>query len=377
MGLSQVGESYENDGNFSEISLLDTQKGGDVSRLENFRCSHPDGTLTRSGTTVKAIVGEEHLALDSNRTFRMIYSKGSGNQILSRLEMREFYDEDGSYICTIRNIDGNDPAFGTAMISTVKPIDNAISINYKIVVPGPVRKQYIYSPNTTTVQDQAKGLVDLAKVGDLDTDTALDFQLALEGDNTEPMDKLAQWAAGVRDQYPLWSKNVVSYLRMGDFRDKRIHNGTNLTGDHTLLASEFVPLSNYRVSLVTSGKIFDLAMAGGAHETHLQTPLLIDSKPGNYSPFLLAYGHNIVLTQLGIDKVHSDYSGVPMKIAPGSRMENGAKPVVDSTNLNRSLALVSAFFYAPDALHSIVNTTPKILAFGGQKKFKAVLPSRT
>jgi len=65
------------------------------------------------------MVGEEHLALDSHRTFRMIYSKGSGNQIFSRLEMREFYDEDGSYVCTLRNIDGNDPAFGTTMISTV------------------------------------------------------------------------------------------------------------------------------------------------------------------------------------------------------------------------------------------------------------------
>ncbi|KAF2440241.1 hypothetical protein P171DRAFT_475754 [Karstenula rhodostoma CBS 690.94] len=254
-----------------------------------------------------------------------------------------------------------DPAFGTAMILTVTPIDQDISINYKIVIPGSLRTQY--SPNTTPVQEQAKGLVDLAK-------------LTIDGDNTEPTDKLAQWAAGVRDRYPLWSKNVVSHLRMGDFRDKRIHNGTNLTGGHTLLASEFVPLSNYRVTLVTSGKIFDPAMTGGAHETNIQTPLLIDSKPGNYSPSLLAYGHNIVLTKLGMDKVHNDYGGVPMKIAPGSRMENGVTPVVDSTNLNRSLALVSAFFYAPEAVHLVLRTTPKILAFGGQKKFKAVLPER-
>jgi hypothetical protein len=51
------------------------------------------------------------------------------------------------------------------------------------------------------------------------------------------MDKLAQWAAAIRNSLPLWPKNVVSYLRMGDFRDKYIHNGTNPTGDHTLLAS--------------------------------------------------------------------------------------------------------------------------------------------
>lgn len=90
------------------------KKGGDVLRLENFRCNHPDGTTTKSETTVKAIVGDEHLVLGSNRTFRMIYSKAKGNQILSRLEMREFYDDDGSYICTVRNIDGNYPAFGTS-----------------------------------------------------------------------------------------------------------------------------------------------------------------------------------------------------------------------------------------------------------------------
>jgi hypothetical protein len=44
--------------------------------------------------------------------------------------MREFYDEGGSYTCTIRDIDGKDPAFGTAMISTVTPIENAVIINY-------------------------------------------------------------------------------------------------------------------------------------------------------------------------------------------------------------------------------------------------------
>lgn len=81
MGLSQVGDSYENDGNFSETSLLDDEEGGDDLRLENFRCSQPDVTLTRSGTSVKAIVGDEHLVLDSDRTFRLIYFKGSGNQI--------------------------------------------------------------------------------------------------------------------------------------------------------------------------------------------------------------------------------------------------------------------------------------------------------
>ncbi|KAK7188630.1 hypothetical protein PSPO01_05263 [Paraphaeosphaeria sporulosa] len=229
MGLCQVGESYENDGNFTQISLVDKQKGGDVLRLENFRCSHPY---------------DEHFVLDSNRIFRMIYSTGNASQILSRLEMRGLYDEDGSYICTICDLNGNDPAFGTALVFTATPVDQAIIVNYKIVVPGPVRKQYIYSPNTIPIQEQAKGLVDLAKLA-------------------------TQWASTVHDKCSLWCKSVVYYLHMGDFRDKRIHNGTNLTGDHTLLASEFVPLSNYRVLPITIGKIYDSAMADGAHETNI------------------------------------------------------------------------------------------------------------
>lgn len=59
------------------------------------------------------------------------------------------------------------------MISTVTPVDQAINVNYKIVVPGLVRKQYTYSPNTTPIQEQAKGFVDLSKVGELDTDISL------------------------------------------------------------------------------------------------------------------------------------------------------------------------------------------------------------
>ena len=53
-----------------------------------------------------------------------------------------------------------------------------------------------------------------------------------------------------------------------------------------------------------------------------------------------------------------------MALRPGSRLENGATPVADSTNLNRLLALVSAFLYAPDALPSLVRAKPQILSFG-------------
>jgi hypothetical protein len=57
-----------------------------------------------------------------------------------------------------------------------------------------------------------------------------------------------------------------------------------------------------------------------------------------------------------------------MKLKPGSRLETGATPVVDSTNLNRVLSLVSALLYAPDALPSLKATRPKILDFGVRLK---------
>ena len=77
-------------------------------------------------------------------------------------------------------------------------------------------------------------------------------------------------------------------------------------------------------------------------------PLMTDPKPGVYTPFLTAYISNVEVYQLGLDKVHSDYGGIPMKLAPGSRLETGATPIVDSTRLNRSLAEIAfAYYTAP------------------------------
>ena len=105
-------------------------------------------------------------------------------------------------------------------------------------------------------------------------------------------------------------------------------------------------------------------MRVGAPTLNLKEPLSLDTKPGAYSVFLSAYAMNVGLYQLNIDKVHSDYGSIPMALRPGSRVENGATPVVDSTNLNRFLALVSAFLYAPDALPSLVRAKPQIFSFG-------------
>ena len=74
-------------------------------------------------------------------------------------------------------------------------------------------------------------------------------------------------------------------------------------------------------------------------------PLATDPKPGVYTPFLTAYISNVEIYQLGLDKVHSDYGGIPMRLQPGSRLENGAQPIIDSSRVNRTIAELSFAFY--------------------------------
>ena len=84
---------------------------------------------------------------------------------------------------------------------------------------------------------------------------------------------------------------------------------------------------------------------------------------GVYAVFLSAYALNIGIYQLGLDKVHSDYGGIPMNVAPGSRLETGAHPIVDATNLNRILALLASLFYAPIAIAHVTSVKPSIMRF--------------
>ncbi|KAF2280034.1 uncharacterized protein EI97DRAFT_498320 [Westerdykella ornata] len=376
MGVSQVNQSFQNDGNFSEIDLLDVQHGGPIMRLETFRASHPTGaySYTASGTPVEALAGEEHLGENSNRTFRMTFSTGQLDKVLTTLEMREFFDEDGHYSVYMRDVDGNSDTFGSTLISNVTPKDNSIEIEYKITAPDDaIEKKVLYSPQPAPLTEQVPSLVDISEVEQLNTAKSIKVDMSLDNSkNKSANEHLLAFGKDVRNAYPTFANNVQTYLRMGDFRDKCIHHGTNLTGTNPLLAAEFIPLRNYRVSLIMSGKVMDPNMSAGASHTHLTAPLNHDNKPGSYTPFLVAYAANVVLHQLGIDKVHSDYGGIPMKLKPGSRLETGVSPLVDSTNFNHALSLVSALLYAPDALPSLKATKPKILEFGVRRKLAIV-----
>src|SRR5262249_23925274 len=141
---------------------------------------------------------------------------------------------------------------------------------------------------------------------------------------------------------------------------KCVHNGTNLTGPSPALASEYVLIRAYRKSLITMGRIADVDMykhtLGTMSPMMASVPLTTDPKPGVYTPFLTAYISNVEVYQLGLDKVHSDYGGIPMAVAPGSRLETGASPIVDSTRLNRTLDELAFAYYVnpqPNAVRAL------------------------
>ncbi|AFM20288.1 hypothetical protein Mycch_5653 (plasmid) [Mycolicibacterium chubuense NBB4] len=158
-------------------------------------------------------------------------------------------------------------------------------------------------------------------------------------------------------EYSRWQQNVVQYLRFGDFRDKAVHPGVNLTGPNPRLTSELMTVRSYRSSMIQLGRVFDVDMTPKRNKLLDATaPIEVDSKPGVYAIFLSAYLANIDAYKLSLDKVHSDYSGVPLALMAGSRMENGIEPRVSADNANRALAELAFAFYIGETGQASIRT---------------------
>ena len=309
MGVTQTNQSFQNDGNFSQLDLLNVQFGGPIMRLETFRCSHPEGEhgITAAGTPVTSLAGNDHLSEASNRTFRMIFSYGQMDNIIALLEMREYYEESGSASLYIRDIDGRSSSFGVVLSTSLVPRDDGVTLRYKILQPSTLDKRVLNSPYYEAPTKQVKGLADLAEVETLhSTSEELSIDLILGEENSKALADLSSFSESILKQYPDWATNVQVYQRMGDFRDKCLHHATNLIGQNPRLASEFIIARNYRLALIIGGYTFDPQMRVGAATLNPSEPLSLDTKPGVYSVFLSAYALNVGLYQLGIDKVHSD-----------------------------------------------------------------------
>jgi hypothetical protein len=373
MAVQQIAASYQNDGNFAQLDLQDVKAKGPHFRIETYRASQPLGTYgtNLAGSRVDHICGVDHLGPHSNKVFRSIDSVNRGDKQVVILEIREAIEPSGAFYVRVRDVDAESPSFGHVVVCSAKPLPhNRYEIAYEIRVPKAVKAVAVHSP----LSDPITTLTGLPDIGG-QVDSLGDVDLALPGN---PLAATIQWNGSKSEinqvfaefetiiqtlpQYAKFKSNIIFYLRMGDFRDKCIHDGTNLTGPLPGLASEFVLIRAYRKSLMMLGRIADIDMyrhtLGGISPMMASVPLTTDPKPGVYTPFLTAYISNVEVYQLGLDKVHSDYSGIPMKEAPGSRLETGAVPVVDSTRLNRALAEVAfAYYTAPHP------TAVKALAF--------------
>lgn len=365
MAVQQIASSFQNDGNYCQLDLQDVSGVGPVMRIETFRCSQPEGDygVTKAGTSVASLAGADHLSANSNKVFRHVYSTGELPSPKITLEMREAFEEDGSFDIRVRDVDPESPTFGMTLISTAMPRpNNKYEVSYELRTPKPeIQRKELLSPLREKVTETISGLTDLSatpdEIGKLDDRLPGNPLTAVISWNGKKSDINATFAKFEKifqtANFSIWAANISSYERMGDFRDKCVHDCTNLTGPNPKLASEFHLIRAYRASLITLGRVADPHMykhtKGGMSPLIAAMPISTDPKPGVYSVFISAYINNIGMYQLGIDKVHSDYGGIPMQLAPGSRLENATSPVVDSTRFNRALAeLAFAYYIGPD-----------------------------
>jgi hypothetical protein len=147
-------------------------------------------------------------------------------------------------------------------------------------------------------------------------------------------------------QQRTWLDNIESYLRFGDLGPKSVHPGSNLRGDEQELVSDYLVWRKYRFSMMVLARGFVEEMSRATDP--VSGPLRRgenDSKPGVYSLYILGGVLGIGVYNLVLDKVYSDYGGIPMAHAPGSRMETGIEPVADAgPALRTGSDLAQAFF---------------------------------
>lgn len=140
-------------------------------------------------------------------------------------------------------------------------------------------------------------------------------------------------------------ENLDEYEAFGDFGAKPTHPGINLVGPNAELAAESIFVRQYRAALVLLGCVTSADMARGAGQPLSLAKSVSNTRPGVYAIFVGAAVNHIGIYKLGLDKVHSDYGGIPMKLAPGSRLENEAKPIADAWCCNQTLGEIADMYY--------------------------------
>lgn len=372
MGLTQVAIGVCNDGNVSQLDVADEPSGEIYYRIEVYRCSHPAGGygVTLSGSRAEHICGADHLGPASSRTFRYLFSIGDADTYKSALpvvlEGREIFNpegqKDGSWDVRLRDLDPESGTYGAVACASVSPLGEAMTyqLDYEIMVPvRPIERVPILSPIGQSLATLNPALPDIgapleafgrpagrgrSRRGRLSV--ALSGSMGT-GDVSAAVDEML--AVISAKEFVQFRRNLDLYEAFGDFGSKAVHPGTNLVGPNQRLAAESIFVRQYRAALVLMGRISSPDMARGAARPVSLAEVPTNTRPGVYANFVGAAINNIGIYKLGLDKVHSDYGGVPMALAPGSRLETGVEPLQDAWRCNQTLGEMAKILYLADA----------------------------
>ena len=373
MALAQVGISVCNDGNVAQLDVADQVPGGIYYRIEVYRSSQPSGGfgVTLSGSRVEDICGLDHLKPHSNRVFRYTFSVGDTKShkgdLPTLLEGREEFNPpgmpEGSWDVRIRDLDPDSPTYGSIIHATASPTGQArgYDIRYGLRLADPKMKRVpVRSPLPRKLTEINPALADLST--DLDqlahpvefvnnkitrkssAPRVLSLKAGIKSADVDTglEDVLAAISA---PEFKKFRDNLDAYEAFGDYGAKATHPGTNLIGPNAALAAESIFVRQYRAALVLLGRITSPDMARGAGRPLSLAKATTNTRPGVYAIFVGAAINHIGIYKLGLDKVHSDYGGIPMKLAPGSRLENDATPVADAGRCNQSLGEIADSYY--------------------------------
>jgi hypothetical protein len=370
MGLQTVGISVQNDGNVSQLDVADQHQGGVFYRIEVYRCSHPaDGYgVTFSGSRAEELCGADHLSKTSNRTFRYTFSLGNNEMhrgaIPTLLEGREEFNPagfpDGSWRVRLRDLDHTSPMYGSILGASVRPTeDGHYEIHYELRKAENVKPVPFFSPLARKVTEINPSLPDISDEEKLPQAVGVsDNKFSAGNLLTRPIRVSAVMSLAEADksfevvsdamgqpEFEKFRKNLDAYEEFGDFGSKPTHPGTNLIGKNAKLCAESIFVRQYRSSLVLLGRIVSPDMKRGASAPQSLNTSISNTRPGVYMLFVGASINDVGLYKLALDKVHSDYGGVPMRLAPGSRLEDDAKAVADAWNCNKTLGDIANAMY--------------------------------
>lgn len=353
MGTIQIAASVQNDGNFSHLDQFNPATGL-LKRIEVFRCSHPLSRfgITGAGTSAVDLCGSDHLNPRSNCIHRSIYSEGQrGGSLVALLEGREDLKPeglpDGSLDIRTRDLSPESPTFGHVLQTVVSPTGDDYELT-SAMHEVDVRPRLIKSPLQGNVAELLGGVPDIAELDPpselLGGEPVRLRRDATRADVDEALADVVQITGG-SDQ-AVWREAIDSYLQFGDLGPKSVHPGTNLIGEAADLVSEHLVWRKYRAQMVLLGRSYVPEMARALDE--FEGPLRRGEnnvRPGVYSLYLLGHQLGINLYRQILDKVYSDYGGIPMGLQPGSRIETGREPVVDAARAIQTAADLAEIFY--------------------------------